>query len=64
VDKLLDVAGIVNGKSFCALAAGACACVTSAVRHFRPEFELGYHTPAWEAFPYERSALFAEGDPR
>ncbi|MDR1431513.1 MAG: SLBB domain-containing protein, partial [Propionibacteriaceae bacterium] len=64
VDKLLDVAGIVNGKSFCALAGGACACVTSAVKHFRAEFELGCHTPAWEAFPYERSALFAEGDPR
>ncbi|MDR1768454.1 MAG: NADH-quinone oxidoreductase subunit NuoF [Propionibacteriaceae bacterium] len=59
VDKLLDVAGIVNGKSFCALAGGACACVTSAVKHFREEFELGYTTPAWEAFPYERSALFA-----
>jgi NADH-quinone oxidoreductase subunit F len=64
VDKLLDVAGIFNGKSFCALAAGACACVTSAVKHFRSEFEMGYQTPAWEAFPYERSTLFAEGGPR
>jgi NADH-quinone oxidoreductase subunit F len=58
VDKLLDVAGIINGKSFCALAGGACACVTSAVKHFRSEFELGYTTPAWDAFPYERSTVF------
>jgi NADH-quinone oxidoreductase subunit F len=58
VDKLLDVASIINGKSFCALAGGACACVTSAVKHFRSEFELGYTTPAWEAFPYERSTVF------
>lgn len=58
VDKLLDVASNVGGKSFCALADGAVACVTSAVRHFRGEFEAGYTTPAWELFPYERSALF------
>ncbi|PKQ33104.1 MAG: NADH-quinone oxidoreductase subunit F [Actinobacteria bacterium HGW-Actinobacteria-2] len=59
VDKLLDVASNVGGKSFCALADGAVACVTSAIRHFRSEFEAGYTTPAWELFPYERSALFA-----
>jgi len=63
VDKLLDVCDNIGGKSFCALADGAVACVTSAVRHFRPEFEAGYHTPAYELFPYGRSALFevAEG---
>lgn len=58
VEKLLDVCDNISGKSFCALADGAVACVTSAVRHFRSEFEAGYHTPAWELFPYERSALF------
>lgn len=58
VDKLLDVSSNIGGKSFCALADGAVACVTSAVRHFRGEFEAGYTTPAWELFPYERSALF------
>ncbi len=58
VDKLLDVASNIGGKSFCALADGAVACVTSAIRHFRSEFEAGYTTPAWELFPYERSALF------
>ncbi|MBK7821906.1 MAG: NADH-quinone oxidoreductase subunit NuoF [Tessaracoccus sp.] len=63
VDKMLDVCDNIGGKSFCALADGAVACVTSAVRHFRAEFEQGYHTPAWELFPYEKSALFnVEGD--
>ena len=59
VDKLLDICDNIGGRSFCALADGAVACVTSAVKHFRAEFELGYHTPAWELFPYEKSALFA-----
>ena len=58
VEKLLDVCDNMGGKSFCALADGAVACVTSAVRHFRGEFEAGFTTPAWELFPYARSALF------
>jgi NADH-quinone oxidoreductase subunit F len=58
IEKMLDVADNIGGKSFCALADGAVACLTSAVRHFRPEFEAGYTTPAWELFPYGRSALF------
>ena len=58
IEKMLDVADNIGGKSFCALADGAVACVTSAVHQFRSEFEAGYHTPAWELFPYERSALF------
>lgn len=62
VDKLLDVCESIGGKSFCALADGAVACVRSAVAHFRDEFEAGYHTPAWELFPYERSALFGDQD--
>ena len=64
VDKLLSVCDDITGKSFCTLAEGAVACVTSAVRHFREEFEVGYHTPAWEHLPYARSALFpvAEAD--
>ena len=65
VDKLLDICDNIGGRSFCALADGAVAAVTSAVKHFRSEFEQGYHTPAWELFPYEKSALFApEGDVR
>ena len=58
IEKMLDVADNIGGKSFCALADGAVACLTSAVRHFRSEFEAGYTTPAWELFPYGRSALF------
>jgi NADH-quinone oxidoreductase subunit F len=58
IEKMLDVADNIGGRSFCALADGAVACLTSAVRHFRSEFEAGYTTPAWELFPYERSALF------
>ncbi len=62
VEKLLDICDNMGGKSFCALADGAVACVTSAVRHFRSEFEAGFHTPAWELFPYGRSALFEVPD--
>ena len=65
VEKLLDICDNIGGRSFCALADGAVACVTSAVKHFRSEFEQGYTTPAWELFPYEKSALFTvEGDAR
>lgn len=63
IEKMLDVCDNIGGRSFCALADGGVAAVTSAVKHFRDEFEAGYHTPAWELFPYEKSALFAtEGD--
>ena len=62
LEKLLDVASNIGGRSFCALADGAVACVTSAVKEFRSEFEQGCHTPAWELFPYERSALWAPED--
>ncbi len=58
IEKLLDVCDNIGGRSFCALADGAVAAVTSAVKHFREEFEQGYHTPAWELFPYSKSALF------
>ena len=58
VDRLLDVTTTISGKSFCPLVEGALACVTSAVKYFREEFEIGYHTPAWEHLPYEASALF------
>ncbi|RMB58234.1 NADH-quinone oxidoreductase subunit NuoF [Tessaracoccus antarcticus] len=65
VDKLLDICENIGGRSFCALADGAVAAVVSAVKYFREEFEQGYTTPAWELFPYGKSALFAtEGDPR
>ncbi len=59
IEKMLDLCDNIGGRSFCALADGAVACVTSAVKHFRSEFEAGYHTPARQLFPYEKSALFA-----
>nr|WP_208390605.1 NADH-quinone oxidoreductase subunit NuoF [Brooklawnia cerclae] len=58
VDKLLDVCDNVSMKSFCTLADGFVANVTSSVKFFRDEFEAGYHTPAWELFPYEKSVYF------
>jgi len=60
VDKLLSVTDAITGKTFCPLAEGAVACVTSAVKHFRDEFEVGYHTPAWDYLPYEKSAVFTQ----
>ena len=59
IEKMLDACDNIGGRSFCALADGAVAATTSAVKHFRHEFEQGYHTPAWELFPYEKSAVFA-----
>jgi NADH-quinone oxidoreductase subunit F len=58
VEKLLDLCDNIGGRSFCALADGAVACVASAVKYFRGEFEAGFKTPAWELFPYGASALF------
>ncbi|PFG68639.1 NADH-quinone oxidoreductase subunit F [Propionibacteriaceae bacterium ES.041] len=58
IEKMLDLCDNIGGRSFCALADGAVACVTSAVQYFREEFEQGMHTPAWELYPYEKSALF------
>ncbi len=64
VDTLLDVCDNMAGRSFCALADGTAACVTSAVKHFRAEFLDGTHTPAWELFPYEASTVFAGASAR
>ncbi|MCW3158096.1 NADH-quinone oxidoreductase subunit NuoF [Micropruina sonneratiae] len=64
IEKLLDIADDIGGRSFCALADGAVACLTSAIKYFRDEFEAGMHTPAWELFPYGRSALFEVADER
>ena len=61
IEKVLDICENIGGRSFCALADGAVACVVSAIKHFRSEFEQGYHTPARELFPYEKSALFRTG---
>jgi NADH-quinone oxidoreductase subunit F len=62
VDTLLDTCGTVLGRSFCALGDGATSPITSAIEYFREEFEAGMHTPAWELFPYERSAIVPVGE--
>ncbi|HEY0188920.1 MAG TPA: NADH-quinone oxidoreductase subunit NuoF [Cellulomonas sp.] len=58
IDLLLDLCDNILGKAFCALGDGATSPVTSAIKHFRDEFEAGMHTPADVLFPPERSALF------
>ncbi len=60
VDKLLDVAGNILGRSFCPLGDAAAMPVQSGIQYFREEFEKGYHTPAHELFPPEASTLFAK----
>ena len=59
IEKLLDLCDNIMGRSFCALGDGATSPITSAIEYFRDEFIAGTHTPAWELFPYEASALFA-----
>jgi NADH-quinone oxidoreductase subunit F len=62
IDKLLDLCDNILGRSFCALGDGATSPITSAIQYFRDEFIAGTHTPAWELFPYEKSALFVGAD--
>jgi NADH-quinone oxidoreductase subunit F len=62
VDLLLDMSDNMAGRSFCALADGTAACVTSAIQYFRDEFVAGTTTPAWEAFPYAASTLHAPAE--
>ncbi|MBN8883833.1 NADH dehydrogenase subunit F [Salana multivorans] len=57
IQTLDDVANNIFGRSFCALGDAATTPVTSGLQHFRDEFEAGCHTPAWELFPPEASAL-------
>ena len=58
IEKLLDICDNILGRSFCALGDAATSPITSAIKHFREEFETGMTTPWWEAFPPERSMLF------
>ncbi|QGF22795.1 NADH-quinone oxidoreductase subunit NuoF [Raineyella fluvialis] len=58
VEKLLDLADNIAGRSFCALADGTATIVKSMIHHFRSEFEAGLHTPAWELFPYEKTTAW------
>jgi NADH-quinone oxidoreductase subunit F len=60
VELLLDIAGNIEGRSFCALGDAAATPVKSGIKYFREEFEQGLHTPAWELFPYGANTLFTE----
>ena len=60
VELLLDVAGNILGRSFCALGDAAATPIQSAIKYFRAEFEAGYTTPANDLFPYAASARFSE----
>ncbi|MHB1062933.1 MAG: NADH-quinone oxidoreductase subunit NuoF [Georgenia sp.] len=64
VDLLLDVSANIAGRSFCALGDASATPIQSGIKHFRAEFEAGTHTPAWELFPYEASAIFHEAGVR
>ncbi|MDD7384639.1 MAG: NADH-quinone oxidoreductase subunit NuoF [Actinomycetaceae bacterium] len=60
VERLLEISGNLAGRSFCALGDAAATPVATGIKFFRDEFELGYTTPAWEAFPYEASSKLSK----
>ena len=60
IEKLLDICDNVLGRSFCALGDAATTPISSAIKHFREEFEAGMHTPWYDLFPPEASTLFAK----
>lgn len=60
VDLLYEIANNIAGRSFCALGDAAATPIKSGIELFRDEFEAGYHTPARELFPYEKTTLFSE----
>ncbi|MDO5701344.1 MAG: NADH-quinone oxidoreductase subunit NuoF [Bowdeniella nasicola] len=64
VDLLLEVAGNILGRSFCALGDASASPIQSGIKHFREEFEAGYTTPARELFPYEATAVFSQAGTR
>jgi len=61
IDLLLDLCENISGRSFCALGDAAATPITSGIQYFREEFEAGLHTPAWDLFPYQRSAVVPTG---
>jgi NADH-quinone oxidoreductase subunit F len=60
IELLLDLCDNILGRSFCALGDGATSPITSAIQHFRDEFEAGMHTPSRELFPPAASMLFKQ----
>ena len=63
LDKLLDIADAILGKSFCALGDGAASPVMSSLTHFRAEYEA-HLTTAGGGCPFDPSAatLFAPAE--
>ena len=59
IELLVELCGNILGRSFCALGDGATSPITSAIQHFRDEFEAGMHTSSAELFPPIASTLFA-----
>ena len=59
IELLVDLCDNILGRAFCALGDGATSPITSAIQHFRSEFEAGMHTPSWELFPPAASTVFA-----
>jgi NADH-quinone oxidoreductase subunit F len=57
IELLVDLCDNILGRSFCALGDGATSPITSAIQHFRDEFEAGMHTPSSELFPPAASML-------
>ncbi len=60
IELLVDLCDNILGRSFCALADGATSPITSAIKHFRDEFEAGMTTPSSELFPPAASTLFPQ----
>jgi NADH-quinone oxidoreductase subunit F len=60
IELLLDLCENIVGRAFCALGDGAASPITSAIQHFRKEFEAGMHTPSSWAFPPAASTLFPQ----
>ena len=60
VDLLYEIAGNIQGRSFCALGDAAATPIKSGIDLFRAEFEEGYRVSARELFPYEKTAVFSE----
>ena len=59
LDKLLDIAGNILGRSFCALGDGATSPVSSSLKHFREEY-LAHLAHGGCPFDPSRSTLFEE----
>jgi NADH-quinone oxidoreductase subunit F len=57
IDKLLDIADTILGKSFCALGDGAASPIISSIKYFRDEYEA--HVGRGCPFDPAASTLFA-----